>query len=77
MHPTVWHFDAFLNENSIAWTYNTKRIQHIFSDACGYHCIFYALHRCVGFDMNAIINMYTNNDVYNDAIVKEFVTKKM
>ena len=27
--------------------------------------------------MNAIVNMYTNNLIYNDTIVKEFVREKM
>jgi hypothetical protein len=77
MHPTVWHFETFLNENSRYWTHNTKRVQSFYSDACGYHCIFYAVHRCVGFDVNAIANMYTKNNVYNDVVVKEFVRNKM
>ena len=32
---------------------------------------------CVGFDMNAIMNMYTNNLMYSDEVVKEFVHEKM
>ena len=31
---------------------------------------------CVGFDMNAIVNMYTNNLMYSDEVVKEFVHEK-
>ena len=77
MHPSVQGFETFLENNSLRWTHNTKALQHPFSDACGYHCIFYSVYRCVGFDMNAIVNMYTNKLMHNDAIVKEFVGEKM
>ena len=47
------------------------------SGACGYHCVFYSVYRCLGFDLNAIINMYSANTLYNDSIVKEFVRDKV
>jgi hypothetical protein len=77
MHPSVKIFETFLNNNSVVWSHSNKVVQHPFSDACGYHCIFFAFHRCLGFNMNAIVNMYTNNLMYNDAIVKEFIREKV
>jgi hypothetical protein len=77
MHPSVRTFETFLNNNSTMWIHNEKAVQYPFSHACGYHCIFYSVHRCIGYDMNAIVNMYTNNMMYNDFIVKEFVYEKM
>ena len=77
VHPSVHDFGMFLENNSLRWTHNNKTLQHPFSDACGYHCIFFSVYRCVGFDMNAIVSMYTNNRMYNDAIAKEFVGEKM
>src|SRR5689334_13793245 len=32
MHPSVLHFESFLNANSVAWACNIKRVQHLFSD---------------------------------------------
>lgn len=66
-------FVDFLDANCTSWTRNTKAVQHVLSDACGYHCIFYSVYRCLGFDVNTIVNMYTDNLLYNDAIVKSFV----
>ena len=77
MHPSVEHFETFLKNNSRHWTHSNKALQHPFFDACGYHCIFLSVYRCVGFDMNAIVNMYTNKLMCNDTIVKEFVREKM
>ena len=31
----------------------------------------------MGFDINTIVNMYKNNPMYNDAVVLEFVHKKI
>jgi len=73
MHPTVHYFETFLNNNCTRWHCNTRPIQDILSDACGYHCIFYAVHRCIGLKLNTIVNMYTNDMLFNDAIAKAFV----
>ena len=35
---------------------------------------FFALHKCVVFYLNSILNMYTDNLMVNDAYVKRFVT---
>ena len=77
MHPSIENFENFLYNNSTIWTRNNKPVQYLLSDACGYDCIFYALHRCIGFSMNAIINMYTDNLLFNDEIAKELVSTKM
>ena len=75
--PIELEFEKFLNDNTNCWTRNTKAVQHMMSDACGYHCVFYSVYRCLGFDLNAIINMYSANTMYNDSIVKEFVRDKV
>ena len=36
----------------------------------------YYIHRCVGFDMNTIVNMYTHDLNFNDHIVKMFVNNQ-
>lgn len=77
LHPSIKNFENFLSKNSLAWKCNIKPVQHILSDACGYHCLFYAIHRCIGFDMNAIINMYTDNLIFNDELVKHFVHERL
>ena len=33
------------------------------------------MHRCVEFDVGSIANIYTNDSVFNNAIVEEFVSK--
>jgi hypothetical protein len=73
LHPSVRHFEAFVNNNCSSWLCNTKTIQDLLSDACGYHCVLYAVRRCAGFDLRSIINMYTANTQFNDAIAKAFV----
>ena len=75
MPPLFDEFVTFLNNNTKSWTHNKRVVQDIYSSACGYHCILYAVHRCVGFDVGSIENMYTNDTVFNDAIVEEFVRK--
>ena len=75
MPPLFDKFVTFLNNNTKSWTHNKRVVLDVYSSACGYHCIFYAVHRCVGFDVGSTANMYTNDTVFNDAIVEEFVRK--
>ena len=75
MPPLFSEFLTFLNYNTKSWTHNNRVVQDAYSSACGFHCIFYAVHRCVGFDVGSIANMYMNDVVFNNAIVEEFVRK--
>jgi len=77
IRPLEEHFEIFLERNSHIWTRNPQAVQHLLSDACGYHCIFFAVNRCVGYNMNSIINMYTPNLMYNDEIVRDFVCENV
>ena len=70
-------FEKFLDNNSVFWIHNDRLVQDLFSDACGYHCLFFSVHRCVGFDLNSIVNMYIDKLFANDAFVKRFVLSNM
>ncbi len=73
INPINNEFVRFLELNCNVWTRNARAVQHPLSDACGYHTIFYSVYRCLGYDLDDILHMYTNNLLYNDSIVKEFV----
>ena len=77
MHPTVAELEEFMPKNSVVWTRDNVTVQDVLSNACGYHCIFFAIHRCVGFNMNAVVGMYTKNLTFNDVIVKQFVRENV
>ena len=72
MLPLFNEFVLFLNNNSKFLICNKRVVQDIYSSACGFHCIFYAVHMCVGFSDSFIANMYTNDVVFNNVIVEEF-----
>ncbi len=48
-------------------------IQNIFSHACGFHCVFYAVQRYIGYNLNDIINLYATDTMFNDAIARTFM----
>ena len=66
----------FLDRRSIDWTYNTKRLQSFHTAVCGQYCLFYLLHRCQGFTLNAIVNTFTDNTLDNDFLVHDFVSQR-
>ena len=59
------------------YSYNSRRVQHLFSTTCGQHCIYFISNRCKGMSYNNIMNTY-NHEGYskNDKMVKEFCKKK-
>jgi hypothetical protein len=58
----------FLGPN---YVYNATPLQQIFSNACGFYCVYYILHRARDCTMEDIINVLKRSD--GDFIVKEFI----
>ena len=50
-------FESFMNEYSLSWCYNDKRVQCSFSTIYGQYCISYLLKRCEGKQMKHIVNV--------------------
>ena len=53
------------------YKYNKTELQLLFSNACGFYCVYYILHRVRGYSMDEIINVLKRSD--GDFIVKKFV----
>lgn len=77
LHPIVKTFLRFLTRNSASWRCNVATVQHPLSDACGYHCVYYSVYRCAGFELDSIIDTYTDDLSVNDELVKSFVRKRL
>ena len=73
--PLFDEFVTFLNNNTKSWTHNKRVVQDFYSSACGFHCIFYAVHRRKRYDIGSIANMSTNDTILKDALIEEFVSK--
>ena len=59
----------FMNKHCLHWTYNTVRVQEEGSTVCGFHCIYYLIHRCAGHSMTRLLE----NAVEATGIVQRFV----
>jgi hypothetical protein len=68
-------FERFMNKHCTAWTFNDKQLQSIVSYFCGQYCVFYALYRSIGFDMNSVISCFTSDTGVNDFIVHKFICR--
>ena len=71
--PMKKTFECFLERNSLHWTYNPARLQSDYSIVCGHYSIFYILHRYVGYTLNEIINMFSNDYMFNDDIILDYI----
>ena len=72
------NFVDFLIENGPNYLMSTKQIQSFDSTACGQFCIFYAVHRCLAYSFEEIIDMFSATDLLsNDIKVRKFVNKMM
>ncbi len=72
--PMHARFVNFLNKNCAkSWTHNDQQLQGLTSHVCGQYCLFYLLHRCRGYPMMAITQMFGSNWENNDFLVHEFI----
>ena len=73
-HRYIKYFEDFKYRNAAQRTYSAKHLQSLFTDFCGYYCIFYIYNRCNNVKMNTIVNMYLSKvKEDNDALVRYFV----
>lgn len=77
MPPSFYGFEKILNTRVVEYgLHNPVCVQSIMSNKCGHHCLFYCFHRCRGYSLADIINMYRSGDVdWNDRMVLEFSRK--
>ena len=68
--PLDSRLDSFLGDN---YKYNTTELQQLFSNACGFYCVYYLFHRVRGFTMEEIITVLKRSD--GDYIAKDFVVR--
>ena len=66
-------FETFLNDNCLIWTCNSRQLQSVVSNMCGYYCIYFCLLRSRGIDMQKIVNSFTTDTGFNDIIVHELL----
>ena len=52
---------------------NHKRAQSSDTNVCGQYCLFYMMCRCRGYDMDAIVDFFSNDYLTNDQFVYSFV----
>jgi hypothetical protein len=65
--PFKYEIMAYLQRNTISWTFNRHRLQGLSSYVCGHYCCLYTNHRARGLSMTSFVNMfqtarYTCND---------------
>jgi hypothetical protein len=68
-------FLDFMNKHSKIWLYNDKQLQSVISSYCGNYVLFYCFRRSRGMNLNAIINLFSNDTALNDHLVHKFVCK--
>jgi len=56
------------------YKYNEAELQQLFSNACGFYCVYYILHRVRGCTMEEIITILNRSD--GDFIVKDFLYRR-
>lgn len=77
--PVTDHYPSsilqFLEKRSENIMYHDRQLQHILSNVCGHHCIFYLCHRACGLSLDNVLSMYSDDVLKNDDMVYNFVRK--
>ena len=73
--PRLPWFKDSLRCNGPDFIYNKKRIQDIGSWTCGPYCLFYAIQRCGGWSLKAIINVFDSDLRFNEHLICSFMRR--
>ena len=66
--PLDSRLEEFIGED---YVYNVTPLQQLYSNACGFYCVYYILHRARGHSMFDIIDTLKRSD--GDFVVKDFL----
>jgi len=64
---------SFLDQNSVSWSYNSKRLQSRNTLVCGQYCIYYILNRLKHKSLKKIINEFSFTYFKNDRKVYDLI----
>ena len=71
--PPDRHFKLYLDKYCAEWLRNERQLQSAVTRFCGHYCIFYCLFKCLGYDLQTIVDCFTQDTALNDLIVHRFV----
>lgn len=67
-------FENYLTAKGPTYMYNDKRVQSFDTETCGLFCLFYCYFRCRGYKFKEIMDMFYDNLLLNEMLVKYFYT---
>ena len=65
-------FSNYMMVKGPNYMFNTNRVQALGSNTCGLYCLFFAYFRCRGYSFQSVINMFSDNLLLNELVVKHF-----
>jgi hypothetical protein len=68
-------FERYMNEHSIAWTFNKKQMQSLVSRFCGHYCIWYCMLKCKKVTLNKLMCSMSTDTGLNDFLVHRFACR--
>ena len=69
--PQFYGLDSFLIKTSKSVSYNSQQLQSVFSNTCGYYCIFFILLKSRDLSLHEILNLFSKSNFnINDFYIK-------
>ena len=70
--PSMYNLENKLPISNVV-AYNPKQLQSIYSDVCGYYCLYYCYFKSRGYAMSDIVSIFSNDVVSNDYYVHNII----
>ena len=70
-------FSDFLERHCTNYVFNEEQLQSVPSRFCGHYCVFYCLYKMLDYNLNSIVNCFSNDTMLNDNIVHRFVCENL
>ena len=69
--PINKEINDYLNRNTNGWKFNQRPIQGLDSNKCGQFSVLFIILKTIGYTLNQITNLFTENYKNNDIIVQK------
>ena len=71
-------FRTFLDKHCVnGWIRNELQMQSAISRFCGHYCVFYCLFKMMNYNMQSIVDCFSNDTMLNDTVVHKFVCENL
>ena len=70
-------FKSFMRQDNRYILYSHKKLQGVYSESCGFFCLYFVYLRCRGVDYKSLLNSFSKSLNANEKYVTDFIKQNL